>query len=808
MSMIRNFIIITIRSIATHKIYTFINILGLAVGMACALMISIYVLHETSYDNFHKDADRIYRVTVDGRLRGRPLRIAVTSSAMARALQEEYPEVESVVRVAKFGAWLVSYKNIHYNEDNFLFADSNFFNFFSFKLIAGNPDSVLVKPRSLVLTRSAAVKYFGNEDVLGKELTIETFDDPFTVTGLVEDVQSNSHFHFDMIGSLISLKKYLRPIWVSHNVYTYVKTVPGTKYLKLEDEIGTLVDKNVIPEVEKYLNISVEEFLDGSNEIHYKLQPLRKIHLNSDLNIEFEPNGRGLYIYVFGILALLIIFIACMNFINLSTANSSNRAREVVLRKIVGSERRMLIFQFLTESVLFSFLALILALLITEIVMPYFNSYLSIDLKFSLLRSFPAISIIFIITLFLGLLAGSYPAFFISSYEPVKVLHGILNKGVKSRKVRAVFVVIQFFISILIIIMTLVVIAQLDYMLNKELGFEKERILVVRRPDALEDRIDEFKSEILRHPNIESVTNSNSIPGRDFLASSYIVETGSVRKNIFMNQVFVNDDFMEAFGLSLVDGRFFSPTEKADSMACVINEMAAREIGSGNVVGTHLEAPAIKGFNDKLKIIGVVKDFHFESVDKPIEPLIISLMPGNWEGYLNIRLNTKGVEKSIKFLEETWQKYTIDYPFLYFFLEKDFDQNYRSVVRTSRVLILFALLSVFVALLGLFGLILFTTNQRVYEIGVRKASGATFYQIILLLLKETVVLILYASAAAWIVAYLFSQFWLKDFNSRITLSPKYFLYSSGIVLSLALLVVLYQCFQVAKSDPAQALKTE
>ena len=782
--------------------------MGLAVGMACALMISIYIIHESSYDKFHKDADRIYRVNVNGTLRNRPLKIALTSSPMAYTLNEEFPSVESALRVAKFGAWLVSYKDIRYNEDNFLFADSNFFNFFSFPLIAGNPDSVLSKPRSIVLTRSTALKYFGNEDVIGKELRIETFDDPFTVTGLMDDVPSNSHFHFDMLGSLITLNKYLRPVWVSHNVYTYIKTLPGTRPAVLEQKMDTLVGQYVIPEVEKYLNISVADFLDGSNEIHYNLQPLKKIHLNSNLSSELEANGKALYVYSFGILALLILFIACMNFINLSTANSSNRAREVVLRKTIGSERRMLIFQFLTESVLFSFLALILALLIAEIAMPYFNRYLSIEMNFGILKNFVGIGTIVLLTLILGLLAGSYPAFFISSYEPVKVLHGTLNKGVRNQKIRAVFVVTQFFISILIIIMTIVVIAQLEFMLNKELGFEKERILVVRRSDALTDRIDEFKEEILRYPNIESVTNSNSIPGRDFLASSYIVEIDSMRKNIFMNQIFVNYDFSEAFGLTMIGGRFFSPSVPSDSLACVINETAAREIRQGNVIGTYLEAPSVGRGANKIKIIGVVKDFHFESVDKPIDPLIISLMPGNWEGYLNIRLSSRGVDKSIKFLGETWKKYAPEYPFQYFFLEKDFDQNYRSVVRTSKVLVLFALLSVFVALLGLFGLILFTTNQRINEIGIRKAVGATPLQVVLLLVKETVLLILYASAAAWIVAYLFSQLWLKDFNSRITLSPKYFLYASGIVLILALLVVLYQCYHAAKSDPTQALKAE
>jgi len=788
--------------------YTLINILGLAVGMACALMISIYMIHETSFDNFHTDADRIFRITVDGNLRERPLRIAVTSAPMAKVLNTDFPELESSLRVAKFGAWLISNNGRKYNEDNFLFADSNFFSFYSFRLISGNPDSALKKPHSIVLTKSTALKYFDHYNVAGQKLKIETFNEPFTITGVTEDVPANSHFHFDMIGSLSSLEKYLRDVWVSHNVYTYIKVKEGTDIQQLGKDINLLVDKYVVPEVEEHLNLSKEDFKSGNYRISYVLQPLRKIHLHSNLDIEHEANGKALYVYAFGIIALLILFIACLNFINLSTANSSNRAREVVLRKTIGSEKRLLILQFLTESVLFSFLALVLALLIAEIAMPYFNRYLSVDLGFGILRNATAVALIILITLLFGVAAGLYPAFFISSFDPVKVLHGSLNSGLKNRKVRSFFVAIQFFISILIIIVTLAVIAQVDFMLNKELGFAKERILVVRRSDALKERIDDFKTEILKHPNIESVSNSNSIPGRDFLASTYIFGHDSVRRNIFMNQVFVSYDFMEAFKLKLIEGRFFSPSILADTVACVINETAAKNMGVEKVIGTVLEAPVMKTGINKLKVIGVVKDFHFESVDKPIQPLIMSLMPGNWEGYLNVRLSTTGIDKAIKYLEDTWEKYTQEYPFLYFFLEKDFDNNYRSVVRTSRILTIFSVLSVFVALLGLFGLIIYTSNQRLQELGIRKALGATYLQVMYLLMKETFLLIVYASVAAWLIAYLFLKFWLKDFYVRIELSPGFFLISTGLVLVLSMLVVLYQCYHAARTDPATALNTE
>ncbi|MBN1597310.1 MAG: ABC transporter permease [Bacteroidales bacterium] len=807
--MLKNFIIITIRSLATQKIYSIINILGLAVGMASALLIAIYVVHELGYDKFHKNTDQLYRVTVQGELKGIDTDIAVTSPPMAKTLMAEYDPVKEATRVARFGAWLISNNDVSFNEDEFLFADPNFFKLFSFRFIEGNPDSALVKPRSLVLTQKAAKKYFGDESPVGKKLKIENEKEFYTVTGLLEDIPSNSHIKFEVLGSLVTFEKYLKDIWVSHNMYTYILVDRKADLKQLEEDINGLIEKYVAPQVEEYLGITYEDFLGQQNSLSYHLQSVKSIHLYSDLDNELEANGKALYVYAFSIIAILILLIACLNFMNLSTANSANRAREVILRKVIGSERRVLILQFITESILFSFFALALALLFAEIAMPYFNRYLEIDLRFNVLSNLPSITIIVLSTFLLGLLAGSYPAFFISSYEPVKVLHGELNKGIKNRRIRSVFVIFQFFISMLIIIMSLVVFAQVEFMLSKELGFVKERVVVIRRPDALKERIDDFKKEILRHPNIESVTNSNSIPGRDFISSTYIVENNAKRDNIVMNQIFVNYDFREAFGLRMVEGRFFSSSIASDSFACVLNETAARGIDIDSVVGSNIEMP---GFMRKLgrsfKVIGIVKDFHYESVDKAIEPLVISLMPGNWEGYLIVRLSTIGIEKSVSFLEETWDKYETGYPFVYFFLDKDFDRNYKSVIRTGRVLFIFAILSVFVACLGLFGLVSFTTNQRTREIGLRKAVGANVYQIMYLLLKETVVLIFMATIMAWGTAYMFSKIWLEDFNSRITLSPSYFVYAAFIVLVLSVVVVIYQCITASQRQPGQALKAE
>jgi putative ABC transport system permease protein len=807
--MLKNFIVITIRNLASQRIHAFINIFGLAVGFAAALLISAYLAHELSYDNFHPDADRIYRVGVEGKLRGSDLKIAVTALPMAKKLSDDYPAIESSVRVARFGAWLVSSNNASYNEDSLLFADSGFFRFFDFPFIAGDAATALAKEKCIVLTRSAAVRYFGHMDVLGKKLTLETEPEPYIITGIIEDVPSNSHFHFDMVGSLVTLNKYLREVWVSHTVYTYIKIRSGTDVQKLEEDINKLVSEYVVPQVREYLDVPAESFTNGTNTITYFLQPLRKIHLSSHLDNELESNGEITYLLTFAIIAFLIILIVCLNFINLSTANAANRAREVILRKVVGAERRQIIFQFLTESVLISFLSLVLALLLTEITMPYFNRFLGTDLHFNLLND-PRIVFSIIAGVFLlGLAAGSYPAVFLASFDPVRVLQGVLNRGISNRSVRSVFVVIQLSISIIIITVTWVVFAQVEFMLNKELGFVKERILVVRRPDALKNQIDEFKREILQYPQIESVTNSNSIPGRDFLATTFTLDSDSARDNLLMNQIFVNYDFEEAFQLSMLAGRFFSPEIASDSIACVINEEALKLLGNKEVLGSFLLSPTLREtIGGRLEIIGVVKNFHFESVDKKIEPLVFTLMPGNWEGYLNVRLSSMGIDKSINYLEDTWKKYTSDYPFQYFFLDQDFDKNYRSVVRTGKLLFIFALLSVFLACLGLFGLVLFTTNRRIREIGIRKAVGATNTQIILLLVKETAILNIYASVFAWVMAYLVSQLWLKDFYSRIKLSPHYFVFSSLLVLALSILVVFYQAWTGSRSDPSEALKAE
>ncbi len=783
--------------------------MGLAIGMACTLLICIYLSNEFSFDNFHSDADQIYRITVEGNLSGKKLNTALTSAPMAETMIKEFPQVKMATRVARFGVFLLSTDSLRYSEENLILADRNFFRLFSFRLIKGNIDSVLVKPRSIVLTRSTAKKYFGNQDPVGKKLRVENEKSYYTVTGLMEDVPFNSHFHFDMVASLATFNNLLNNLWISHNFYTYIKVAKGTDAKKLESDIQSLITKYVTPQVNDYFGFSLNGFAQGSHSLRYHLQKLRKIHLYSHSEFEHEDNGNALYAYTFGVVALLILLIACLNFINLSTAGSANRAREVVLRKVIGSERKMIIMQFLTESILLSYISLIFALFLAEHFIPYFNQYLDLDLHFDLIRKPLSVFVVIVFTFIIGTLAGAYPAFFISSYQPAKILHGILFQGTRNRTIRSVFVIFQFFITILIIIMSFLVFAQVSFMLNKNLGFEKERILVIRRSDALKGNLESFRKETLSNPNIVSVSNSTSIPGRNFWSSTYVYQGDTGRTNILLNQIFVNYDFCEAYGLKIAEGRFFSDTVASDSNACVINETAKNLLNSQNIIGKKLFIPGFYGrVGMAFNIIGVVKDFNFASVDKAIEPLIISLMAGNWEGYLNIKLSSNDIEKSIDFIGQIWGKYSNNYPFVYFFLDKDFDTNYRSVIRTGRVLLIFSIISIIIACLGLLGLIWYTTVQRTHEIGIRKALGATNYRIIFMLIKETVILIIVATLLAWAAAYLFSTFWLSEFNTRISLSPKYFIFASVIVLILSVVVVFYQTYVAANLDPAEAIKSD
>jgi putative ABC transport system permease protein len=802
-----NFIKVTLRNIASHKLFSVINIFGLAVGIACALIIILYINHEINYDKFHPDYQSVYRITVEGNLQGVEFSSATTSAKMGAYVKKHVEGVEDITRVTRLGAWLIATDSVRFNEDDLLFADSNFLTFFSgFKIIDGDAQTMLLEPKSLVLTESSALKYFGSTKALiGKKVKVEAANKPYTVTGVVSDPPSHTHVGFDMLASLSTYENILAYTFASNNVYSYIRIKDGYESSTVLEQINGLYDSYIHTDLVKIMDY---EF-DPEDSYRFNLQALEDIHLYSDLQAELHPNGNAIYVYSLGVIAMIILIVACLNFMNLSTANSTNRSFEVSLRKVVGANKRYLIFQFLIEAVVISLLALAIALLLAELILPLFNNYLDLSLEFGLFSNLKAVLLILLLTAGVGILAGSYPAIFIASFDPVKVLNKRGMHGLRSSKIRSVFVVLQFFIAVLVILLTIVVYSQVNFMMSKELGFDNEDILVIRRSDALKDNMEAFKKDILKHPDVLASTNTNSIPGRDFYLNTFKLKGEREESALLFNQVFVNYDFFNTYDLELAQGRFLDSSYPNDTLSCVINESAARLMGLSYPIGAELVQPRIMKEEERnYKVIGVVKDFHFQSLNQAIKPLVICLMPGNWEGYVSVKVNSDDALNTISAIEQAWYKYAPEYPFVHFFLEEDFNKNYDALVKLRRVFIIFSLLSIFIASLGLYGLISNAANQRKQEIGIRKALGASNFHLVFILAKETFNLMGISTVLAWMVAFFAIQYWLSDFYYSISVNPLQYIGALVIVLLITLPSILYHSLRLVEKEPGIALKYE
>lgn len=812
--MISNFFKIAFRNLFRQFGYTSINIAGLAIGLACSILISLYVINEMTYDRFHENAERIYRIGVKGKMLGNDLNQAVTAAPMYQTLAAEYSEIEHVTRVARFGGWLVRYgeKKFMETEKTFLFADSTFFNVFSFHLIKGNPENALTKPRSLIMTQKAAKRYFGDEDPMGKSLSVEADTTIYTVTGLLEDVPVNSHFHFELLGSLGSIRGSRSTNWLNHNYYTYITVVPGTDVEQLSENINGIVVKYVGPLIQEFLGIDLDQFVEAGNAFGYFLQPLLDIHLHSDLQVEMEPNGNPAYVYIFSLIAVLILVIACINFMNLATARSTSRSREVGIRKVVGSNKALLIGQFLTESVFLSFVSLVFAVLIVYLIMPYYNNIIRLELHFNLLGDSYLIPMLLLLALVVGLLAGSYPAFILASFRPVAVLKGELSAGTKKGRLRSLLVVVQFTIAIIILLGTFIVYRQLNYMQQKDLGFEKENVLVIRRPDALEDQIDAFKQELVKHSSVISAGNSTHIPSSGFWNNAHWLEGQSRGDVLLLMTAFVSYEVADALNLEMVEGRFFTREMPTDSFAVVINESAVRVLNITDPLSTRFVYPGQTPEEEQfLPIIGVVKDFHYESMHDNINPMIFHFIPGNWEGYIIVRIKPGNLTQTVDFIKQTWEDFNSRYPFEYFWLDDEFGKLFEPERRTGQILAVFSFLSIFLSCLGLLGLISFAAAQRTREIGIRKAHGASVNIIVFLLSRETIQLLGIAALLA-IPFYFGIKQWLQNFAFHIKFNTAlYFIFLiiiALVVLAIAILTVSFRAYKAAITNPAESLRVE
>ncbi len=809
-SMFTSFFKVAFRILVRDKLNTLINVLGLAIGLAFSIIIFLYVYQETSYDRFHRDAERIFRVGIKGKISDNRFNHAVTPAPLSDALKREVPGVENSVRVARFGAWLVRRGNVRYNEDNIIFADRTFFSVFSFPLLSGTAEDVLSKPNSIVLSRSKALTYFGQENPVGKLLRIENDSTYYHVTGVMKDVPENSHMHFDMVGSLSTFGKMLHnERWVINYLYTYFRAEPGYPVDSINASVQVLIPKYVLPDYHKFLGIDPQSAISNNDSYNFIIQPITDIHLRSTFTAEYEPVGNILYVYLFTALAIIILVLSCINFITLTTARSADRAREVSIRKIAGSEKNILVRQFLIESSVLAFISMLLALFITELFLPAFNRYMVLDLRLSQLLNSSGILLMTGLILIIGIFSGLYPALHLSSFEPLDVLQNHRRKFSGRNYFRSGLVLFQLFISIGVITMTGIVMGQYKYLVHKDLGFDKENLLIIRRPDGLKNQLEEYKKEISNYPGIISVTNSTSIPGSIFPRIPYYLEGTPVTRNYAASHIMVSYGFDSTYQLHLTSGRFFAKDNPGDSSCCVINEAMASRLDEKELLGKNLvQLAAMPKKMHTYRIIGVVKDFNFEVLENPVSPMVMVLMPGNLEGYLTVRLRAGNPEPAIQNIKSTWEKYTTAYPFVSYFLDRDLQNRYNRVRETGRIFSVLSIVAMLIACLGLFGLVSYAYSRRGFEMGVRKAMGADPGTIILFEVRNIILLLLASSILAWIGVYFLVDSWLSGYAYKISLNALYFFVPFTAVLLVSLFTVYYQAYVAAHSNPAPALKYE
>ena len=808
--MLKNFFINALRNMKKQRGYVIMNVSGLAIGLTSFLFITLYVIHELSYDRFHQNYENIYRLKVVGRMAGGELDQAVTAAPMAQAMISDYPEVLKATRVTQMGDWLVKFEENRFNESGILFADSTFFSLFDFRLLKGDPNTALARPRSIILTEEYAGKYFGDRDPMGLQMSFETDTVLYTVTGVVQDIPDNSHIKFDMLASMSSYPGQANnQFWISHNFYTYIVVKDGTLKDDLEEKFQGMVTKYVGPQITQALGISIQDFLDAGNSFRYVLEPLKDLHLRGAKQYNLEPLGSQSTVYIFAVIALLILIIAIINYINLATARSATRAKEVGVRKVAGANSRGLVFQFIGESVLIVTVAALIAVILVSALTPSFNQMIGKELSAGFLDKPAGILSLVVLVLLVGISSGAYPAFVLASFNPIEVLKGTLNPGSMSKNMRGVLVVIQFTISIVIIIGSIIVYRQLNYVTKKDIGFNKENLIVIRRSDSFFRQREAFRDQLLQIPGVENAGFSRAVPGTNFNNNAFLLDDDPEKNTYLINQTQVSFDFAQTLGVELADGRFFSREYGEDSTAILINEAAVKSLGLTDPVGKYILQPQGPQQFQRLKIIGVMKDFNIASMHTPIEPVCFTVL-GNFGGdqFATVRLSGNDVPETLKAIEQKWQAFTASQPFQYDFFTDSWNNLYSSEMKTGKIFVLFSVLAIFIACLGLLGLITYITSKRTREIGIRKTYGASSQVVLRLLSREVVYLILISSLFAYPVAYFGSKYWLEGFAAKAKVSPLIYLIATFVALAIGWLSILYQTKKASNYSPADALRLE
>lgn len=800
--MLKNYFKIAWRNLLRHKVYSAINIMGLAIGIAACILIFLFVRDELTYEDHFDKADRIYRITNDINLQGQTDKFALTPFPLADALKKDYPVIESIARVMPIGKQTVWYQEKAFNEEDLFFADSTFFRIFNYPFLYGDPATALNQPKSIVITEELAEKYFGSaENAMGKPLQFSK--NSHKVTGVFRN-PGHSHFKLNALLSINTfdenVKKQFIGDWFRMSLYTYVLLPEASRKAEFEEDLAHFYQKTIVPWMQ-------ENKLAAS--LTYNLQALPEIHLDNSFSYDISPAGNRSYVFIFGFVAFFILLIACINYMNLSTARSAKRAKEVGLRKVIGAHRSQLIKQFIGESVLLTFLAILVALALVEIFLPYFNSLTEKNFSLSYFGNGSFLVILFFIIAFVGLVGGSYPAFFLSAFKPVDVLKSDKGPRGSNALLRKALVIAQFTISLIMIIGTVVVFSQMQFLKNNDLGFNKEQVLVIDVPNGdttLVNKLPSIKQEFRNNPNVLGVSNAAFIPGERSSRLLFYAEapTGGKMEEKTLSTIFVDYDFLEMMEIKLLDGRNFSqsiPTD--DSLAYIINETAAKWLGWDNPLGKKMES----GLGGKGKVIGVVKDFHLASLHNKIEPLAIMLAPKS-QGYLMVRVAPQNLPATISFVENKWKAFDPKHPMEYFFLDENFNKQYRAEEKMLTAFGYFAALTILIACLGLYGLASFTAEQRTKEIGIRKVLGSSVSEIMLLLSKDFAWLVVIAILLATPLAWYSMHHWLQNFAYRTEIHWWIFALAGLAALLIAMLTVSFQAGKAARLNPIRALRAE
>lgn len=810
--MLKNNLKIAWRSLKKQPFFTFLNTFGLAIGMAGALLISLYIYDEFSYDKMFADTNRIHRLNVDIKFGGEVMGAAVLTAPMAEAVQTDIPMVELTARFRTQGSILIKKSETQRNvkEEESTYVDDTFFKMFGLELIEGDIKTALKDPNTLLLTKTAAEKHFGSSDALGQSMVLNN-DEVYTVTGILEDFPRNSFLRDHSV--FMAMKGY-EDAWVnnwgSNNFQTFVKLIPGAKIEDFQEPLQAIVENYVIPGIQEYFpGITLEQFIASGNYMNFSTIALTDIHLSENRDAEISPNNSIQNVYILSFIALFLIVLASVNFMNLSTASSLKRAKEVGIRKTLGSNRSGLIQQFLTESGLIAFLSLVLAIIIAAIALPFYNDLSGKALSIPYLNPFFWL-IMLASTIVLGLLSGSYPAFFMSNFIPVKVLKGSGGGSVGGGKIRNSLVVFQFAISVFLIVSTLVVYQQLQFIQNKDLGFSKDQVLIVNDVYSVGEQVQSFKQQVQQLGSVQSTTLSSSYPTPSSRNNSSFFEEGisDQEKAILMQTWGVDHDYVSTMGLEIIAGRDFDRQFSADSTAMIINESVLKIIGrsANEALGMRLSSQLGAENPEMSTVVGVVKNFHFSSLKDDIGALSFHI--GNYAGSMAVKLNAGDFNTSIAQIEGVWNKVAPGQPFDYYFMDESFNNTYEAEQRLGTIFIIFTILSILIASLGLFGLAAFNAEKRVKEIGIRKVLGASVPQITYRLsvdfLKLVGIAILIALPLGW---YAMNK-WLEDFSYRIEIPWWVFVLAAVLAITISILTVSYQSIKAAIVNPIKSLKTE